>query len=228
MSKLEDFEARFSNPDLTIPFSFDKERQQTIENNTEILRWVIEVIITCGKQCLPLRAHRENTPDANSGNILAILRLLGKTKETLKEHLDNPIARNAQYLSPQIQNEVISIIAYDILQKDLIDEVKKAKFYTILADEVESHHVEQLPICVRFVDKSNDIREEFLEFGRFIQVNGEVISNEILRIMKKADLDFMNCRGQGYDRASNMSSEAVIYLCLYHSIRAGCLRSVLI
>ena len=221
MSKLEDFEARFSNPDLTIPFSFDKERQQRIENNTEILRWVIEVIITCGKQCLPLRAHRENTPDANSGNILAILRLLGKTNETLKEHLDNPIARNAQYLSPQIQNKIISIIAYDTLQKDLIDEVKKAKFFTILADEVEGHHVEQLPICVRFVDKSNDIREEFLEFGRCTQVNGEAISNEILRIIKKSDLDIMNCRGQGYNGASNMSSEAVIYLYLYHSIRAG-------
>ena len=98
MSKLEDFKARFSNPDLTIPFSFDNERQQRIENNTEILRWVIEVIITCGKQCLPLRAHREKTPDTNSGNFLAILRLLGKSNQTLKEHLDNPIARNAQYL----------------------------------------------------------------------------------------------------------------------------------
>ena len=173
ISKLEDFEVRFSNPDLTIPFSFDKERQQRIENNTEILRWVIEVIITCGKQCLPLRAHRENTPDANSENILAILRLFGKTNETLKEHLDNPIARNTQYLSPQIQNEIIDIIAYDILQKGLIDEVRNAKFYTILTDELESHHVEQLPICVRFVDKSNDIRKEFLKFGRCTQVNGE-------------------------------------------------------
>ena len=94
--------------------------------------------------------------------------------------MDNPIARNAQYLSLQIQNKIISIIAYGILQKDLIDEVKKVKFFTILADEVESHHVEQLPICVRFVDKSNDIREEFLEFGRCTQVNGEAISNEIL------------------------------------------------
>ena len=172
MSKLEDFKARFSNPVLTIPFSFDNERQQRIESNTEILRWVIEVTITCGKQCLPLRAHREKTPDTNSGNFLAILRLLGKSNQTLKEHLDNPIARNAQYLSPQIQNEIISIKAYDVLQRDLINEVKKAKFFTILADEVESHHVEQLPICVRFVDKSNDIREEFLEFGRCTQVNG--------------------------------------------------------
>ena len=37
------------------------------------------------------------------------------------------------------------------------------------------------------------------------------ISNEILRIIKKADLDIKNCRGQGYDGARNMSSEAVIY-----------------
>ena len=73
MSKLEDFEARFSNPDLTIPFSFDKERQQRIENNTEILRWVIEVIITGDKQCLPLRAHRENTPDANDASVLYLI-----------------------------------------------------------------------------------------------------------------------------------------------------------
>ena len=38
MPKLEDFKARFSNPDLTVPFSFDNERQQRIENNTGILR----------------------------------------------------------------------------------------------------------------------------------------------------------------------------------------------
>ena len=163
------------------------------------------------------------TPDKNSGNFLAILRLLGKSNQTLKEHLDNPIARNAQYLSPQIQNEIISIKAYDVLQRDLINEVKKAKFFTILADEVESHHVEQLPICVRFVDKSNDIREEFLKFGRCTQVNGESISNEILQIIKKADLDIMNCHGQGYDGASNISSQAVIYFYSYHFIKAGCL-----
>ena len=72
MSKLDDFKARFSNHDLTVPFSFDNERQQMFENNIEILRWVIEVIITCGKQRLPLRAHREKTPDTNSGNFLAI------------------------------------------------------------------------------------------------------------------------------------------------------------
>ena len=91
--------------------------------------------------------------------------------------MDNPIARNAQYLSPQIENKLIGKIAYDVLQRDLIDELQKAKFFTILADEFETHHVEQIPICVRFVNKSNDIRKEFLDFGRCAQVNCEAIPN---------------------------------------------------
>ena len=44
--------------------------------------------------------------------------------------------------------------------------------------------------------------------------------------MKKVDLDVMNCLDQGYDGARNMSSEAVIYFYLHHSIRPRCLRSV--
>ena len=64
------------------------------------------------------------------------------------------------------------------------------------------------------VNKSNDIRNEFLEFGKCTKVNGEAISNEILQIIKKVDLDIMNCRGQGYSEASNISSESVIYFYL--------------
>ena len=92
------------------------------------------------------------------------------------------------------------------------DELKKVKFFfTILADEVESYHLEQLPIYVRFVDKANDIPEVFLEFGRCTQVNGKATSNGNLQIIKKSDLNIMNCCGQGYDGVFNMSSGAVIY-----------------
>ena len=94
--------------------------------------------------------------------------------------MDNPIASNTQYLLPQIQNEIIGIIAYDGIQIDLIDEIMKTKSFAILVDEIETHYVEQLPICMRFADKSNAIRKEFLEFGRCTQVNGEEIPNKIL------------------------------------------------
>ena len=49
---------------------------------------------------------------------------------------------------------------------DFINEIKEAKFFSRLADKVESHEVEQLPICIRKEKKNNNIYEEFLEFGR--------------------------------------------------------------
>ena len=51
-----------------------------------------------------------------------------------------------------------------IIQRKLVDEVKKAKLFIVLVDEVSSHHVEQMPLCIRFFDDSSAIREEFLEF----------------------------------------------------------------
>ena len=69
-----------------------------------------------------------------------------------------------------------------MLQKYLIDEIKTANFFTILADEFESHPVEQLPLCVRFVDDKKNICEVFLEFGKSIWVTGEAIAYQITHI----------------------------------------------
>ena len=87
--------------------------------------------------------------------------------------------------------------------------MKEAKFFSLMADEVESHHTEQLPICLRFVDKECNIREEFLEFDKYEQRNGESVFKETMRIIEKNNLNIEFCRGQGYDGAANMSSQTV-------------------
>ena len=66
---------------------------------------------------------------------------------------------------------------------------------------------EQVSIVIRFVDSSNCIREEFLDFILTERVTGEVLAYNIKDILTKYGLDFKNCRGQGYDRASNMSAQ---------------------
>ena len=48
--------------------------------------------------------------------------------------------------------------------KNLPEEIKDAKHYSIMADEVTSHNKEQLVLCARFVDKNDEIREEFIAF----------------------------------------------------------------
>ena len=151
---------------------------------------MIKTIILCGKQCIALRGHREDIhiSSNNCGNFLAILKLLSETNSDLKHVLDAPFARNATYIFPYIQNELIEIISYDILQKSLMEEVKEAKFFSLMVNEVESHHIEQLPISLRFVDKECNFREGFLEFGKCAQTNGESVFKEIMRVIEKTTL----------------------------------------
>lgn len=96
------------------------------------------------------------------------------------------------------------MLGHDIIRANLIAEVKKAKFFADLADEVSSHNVEYLPLCLRFVDEKYDIREEFVSFAR---VRATDIANAIVSMLEELGLSLADLRGQGYDGASTMSGE---------------------
>ena len=57
-----------------------------------------------------------------------------------------------------------------------------------------------------FVDFNHGIREECLKFSVLTRITGESI---VACVLKDLGLDDANCRGQGYDGASNMSSAHV-------------------
>ncbi len=59
---------------------------------------------------------------------------------------------------------------------------------------------------MRFVDNTKSIREEFLDFISTDRVTGEILACNIRSTLVKYGLEFENCRGQGYDGASNMSA----------------------
>ena len=56
--------------------------------------------------------------------------------------------RNATYIRVHSQNETINVIGYQIIQEDILAEIREAKFHTVMADEVTSHNDEILSICV--------------------------------------------------------------------------------
>ncbi|XP_074659588.1 52 kDa repressor of the inhibitor of the protein kinase-like [Tubulanus polymorphus] len=76
-----------------------------------------------------------------------------------------------------------------------------------MADEVSSHNREELSLCVRFVDSSCSVREEFLGFLPLLRTAGLYIAQTILRFLDEIGLDFNNLRGQAYDGAVAMSSD---------------------
>ncbi len=86
-------------------------------------------------QCLPLRGSNEQLGTCgNPGNFLAFLKELSKADVVLKRHLEHPRLKNAKYLSPKSQNELIGHL--QIQETTILQEIRQAKFYAILADEV--------------------------------------------------------------------------------------------
>ena len=137
------------------------------------------------------------------------MKLLAVHDEELRKHLEAPAMRCVTHLSPQTQNELITVMGKHIILQSILNELNSAKFYAILADEVTSHNVEHLAICARFVDKHKDIREEFLGFLELERITGEKVAECILGFLKENGIPAVNMRGQGYDGASNMSSPQV-------------------
>ena len=106
----------------------DIERQKEIERNRAALVPIIDTLLTCARQNIALRGHRDDGPvDStgeepmhNDGNFRALLRLRVRGGDTdLKDHLVS-CKRNATLVSKTIQNELIAC-AGNMIKEDIRD-----------------------------------------------------------------------------------------------------------
>ena len=171
------FRQSTNHPEVSIAARISTEIFNGIKENRHILKCCANCIIYCGKQCIALHGDHENLEklDQNPGNFLSMLKVLTIYDPILKKHLQKPRQRNATYLSPHTQNELIDIIGKSIIQSDIVKEIQKTVYYSIIVDEVTSHNKEVMPICIRFVDENKNI-QEFLQFTQLTRVTGEAIA----------------------------------------------------
>ena len=165
VQKMEGFIAATEKPERTILVLLDQEKGKQIANNRHILTRIIAAILYCGRQCIALRGDCESTMGyGNPGNFLAMLKIMAEHDPVLKQHLYTPAMKNATYVSPRSQNDIIDVIDRGVIQQALLQEINGATFFTIMSDEVATFNKEKLALVVRFVDNNDNIREEFLEF----------------------------------------------------------------
>lgn len=212
MTRMVSFRDACSTPTQSVACRLNKERKEQVARNTLVVKSLLECVFFCGKQGLPFRGHRDDytaSEEDNKGNFIELVQFRAKTDEVLHSHLEKA-PRNAVYTSKTIQNQMISLVASTIQDK-IISDIKDAKYFTILADEVaDCANVEQLSIVIRFVQVgSKEIREEFLDFVTVERTTGNSISSALLSWLEAHGLDIALCRGQGYDGASCMSSSNV-------------------
>ena len=187
---------------LGIAQHMTKAQYEIIQHNTKVLHAIISLIVTCGRQNVPIRGKTDDR-----SNFMSFLKYRAAADPDLQQHLKS-CPKNAKYTSHRIQNELINLCGNQIKNK-IIASIKTAGVFTVLADETaDISCTEQVAICIRYVvkeDKKYTAQEDFVAFIPTRDTTGETLSNIILTQISQWGLDPANIVGQGYDGAGNMS-----------------------
>jgi hypothetical protein len=209
VTQAESLKSSLLRPESSIDNQLRGVRAEEIARNRSVLKHIADAIHLCGTQSIALRGHRDDStadPHRNKGTFLAVLQYGIRSGDTVLANHFKEASKNATYTSKTIQNQLIEVIG-DYIRGNIIGEIKEAKFYSVLCDEVSDvSNKEQLSLVLRFVDSHNCIREEFVDFITTDRITGEALAFKIKEKLINYGLDFQNCRGQGYDGASNMSA----------------------
>lgn len=191
----------------------NSQRRKEIQENREALLPIIKTLIFCGEQELPLRGDADSgpltfsKPEKKDGKFRALLRFRHDAGDkALENHVANA-KKNATYISPIIQNEVLGICG-EIIRRNITSDVNEAKCFSIIADEtLDISGTEQLSICVRYVNSRYLLREDFVGFVPIYDLTGKNIAKTVIEECISLGLDMSNLVGQGYDGASCMAGK---------------------
>jgi len=214
--RAQNFISVFKNKKKDVFESLASGRKAQALQNYAKLNLIVKTVIFCGNQGIPLRGHADmgtlalpdNGPAVNDGKFRALLRFrIDVGDVALKEHLESSV-RNATYISPKIQNEIVATCG-DIIVEDITNHFTQSGFFSVLADEMtDVAGMAQLSLCIRYVDNVEKegyrVREDFIGFAPVKDKTGPGIKAAIVKGLQQVHLDRGNLQGQGYDGVSAM------------------------
>jgi hypothetical protein len=128
-----------------------------------------------------LRGHDETIGSKNRGNFIEMVKLLAEFNPKIACVILENAPLNAKYISPDIQKEILSVIAMKI-RKHICDEVGDVKF-SILVDE--TCHVSkrvQMSLVLIFVDKDDVLQERFFDCVHVTNTRALTMKQELYHV----------------------------------------------
>lgn len=206
-------ENRISNK-KTIDLEIRNQMKEEIEKLRQVFKRIVPLILFFARQNIALTGKSSNIRDStgHNGNFQQLIHTIATFDTVLKEHLQK--SGKIHYLSPKIQNELIAIIGSKV-QKQILENVKKSKYYSIILDSTtDITRIEQLTVVLRYVFLNKDvqmyeIKESFIKFIDIHDKTGQGISDAAIRALESADLNIDDIRGQAYDNGANMKGKNI-------------------
>ena len=189
--------------------SLSKAYEEQFKKNQKIMLSMINMVMVLGQKNIPFRGHGSSRElKREDGNFDFFLHWKSPFYPVLSDHLQSA-KKNALYLSPVIQNELIDLAGL-VVKESILNDVRSAGWFSVMADEcTDVATLEQMSICIRFVDrKTLQVREEFVGFVQLDNTDAASISTAILPFLKECNLSIGSLRGQVYDGASVMAGKA--------------------
>lgn len=179
--------------------------QHEREYNKQVIKILIDITRTLARQELAFRGDG----DDKNGNFNQIVQLFSRHNCLIKKWLDDKSMRpyHVTYLSSRSQNEFIDLLFLET-RNQIIDEIKKAKIYSVLADTTpDITHQDRLAVCVRYVNNYGDVKERLLEINESVDKSGLGIARNIYNTLVKNELNPECIVFQSYDFAASMSGQ---------------------
>ena len=147
------------------------------------------------KQGLAIRGHEEK-----DGNLIQLLECRSEKIPELHDWLTRQ-----KYLSHDIVNEMIELLAHHLL-RDLLIDIREAEWFSLISDETRDISVkEQLVVTIRWVDTNYKIHEDLIGLVAVDQTDAGTLSLVLKDSLLRSTLSLSQCRGQCYDGAANMA-----------------------
>ncbi len=122
----------------------DTSRASVVHENRQHIRLLFKAAIYLAKQGLAFRGDDETEDSLNKGNYIELLQNMTDEIPAVQEKLQR---RYGHYTSPEIQNDIISIIAESI-RKHILHNV--GPYWTLMVDETrDASRKEQLSFAIR-------------------------------------------------------------------------------
>ncbi|XP_020358875.1 52 kDa repressor of the inhibitor of the protein kinase-like isoform X2 [Oncorhynchus kisutch] len=164
----------------------------------DYLRSLFEIVVMLGKQNIPLETNVPEGVARDPSHFQALLEYrINAGDEALRRRFE-ATAVNVEYLSASQQSQLLEVCEGTV-REEVLMEVRESRFFSLVTgDLVEFAGERHLPLFLRFVDQSNALREEFLDFLPFEGDEASLVEKLETQLTDGWGLRMEDCRGQAH------------------------------